>query len=382
MLSTPPWAPESSVTLPNPYPIRLSLNGYFLTNPHTGSGEYTLHLLEHLQGTDVAVAKPPAPLGNLAKFLWEQRGWPEAAHRARADLLHCPYFALPLRRKLPAVVTIHDLIPMVLPAYRGSLLVRAYTWLQALACRGAQAILVDSDCSKRDVLRLLRVAPERVHVIYLGVDPRFSPDSSGDRPLEKPYVFYLGGWDVRKNVPTLIRAFSRIAPEYPDLVLAIAGQPGSASAMFPDLRALAAPLGNRVRFLGRVTDDEKLTLYRHAALFAFPSLYEGFGLDPLEALACGCPVVCSNAASLPEITGDAALLFDPRDESALISAMRRALRDPEPLRAKGPQQAAKFTWPATAKQTAEIYADVISLDSASSRPRTSGTPDTIGSSRG
>jgi len=333
--------------------LNVSLNGYFLANPHTGSGQYTVHLLDQLPW--LQVANPAAPLSNVGKLRWEQLGWPRAAAKARADILHCPYFALPLRRRMPAVVTIHDLIPMVLPAYRGSTLVRAYTRLQALACRTAEAILVDSECSKRDVLRLLNIPAERVHVIYLGVDERFTPDASGERPLERPYVFYIGGWDVRKNVPALIRAFEQIAPEDPDLVLAIAGQPGSASAMFPDLRAIAAPLGDRVRFLGRVSDEEKLALYRHAELFAFPSLYEGFGLDPLEALACGCPVVSSNASSLPEIVGDAALLFDPRDEQALANAMRQALNDPEPLRTRGPEQAAKFRWQKTARETAAIY---------------------------
>jgi glycosyltransferase involved in cell wall biosynthesis len=335
--------------------MRVSINGYFLNIPHTGSGQYALHLLEHLNGVDLAVAKPAGPLGNLAKLRWEQLDWPAEASRAGADLLHCPYFALPLRRRRAAVVTIHDLIPMVLPAYAGSPLVRAYTRLQALACRSAEAILVDSEASKHDVLRLLRVPEDRVHVVYLGVEPRFSPDRSGPSPLDRPYVFYIGGWDVRKNVPALIRAFGQIAPDYPDLVLAIAGEPGSTGGMFPDLRAAAAPLADRVRFLGRVNDDQKLALYRHAELFAFPSLYEGFGLDPLEALACGCAVVCSNAASLPEIVGDAAILFDPHDETALASAMRQALADPESLRAKGPPQAARFSWEATAKQTAEVY---------------------------
>src|SRR5207244_2372460 len=153
--------------------------------PHTGSGQYTLHLLAHLEGVDTSVAKPSAPLGNAAKLRWEQLGWPAAAKKAEADLLHCPYFALPLRRRQPAVVTIHDLIPMVLPAYAGSPLVRAYTRLQALACRSAEAILVDSECSKRDVLRLLGAPEERVHVIYLGVDPTFSPDRTGSSPVDR-----------------------------------------------------------------------------------------------------------------------------------------------------------------------------------------------------
>jgi glycosyltransferase involved in cell wall biosynthesis len=338
--------------------MRVSLNGYFLAHPHTGSGQYTLHLIERAKGVDLAVAKPPGPLGDLRKLRWEQLDWPRQARKVGAEILHCPYFALPLRRSLPAVVTVHDLIPMVVPEYGGSLLVRAYTRLQALACRSAEAILVDSEASKRDVLRLLRVPEQRVRVIYLGVDERFSPDRSGPRPLDRPYVFYIGGLDVRKNVPTLIRAFGQIAPEFPDLVLAIAGEPGANRAMFPDLRTTAAPLGDRVRFLGRVTDDEKLALYRHAELFAFPSRYEGFGLDPLEALACGCPVVCSNASSLPEIVGDAAILFEPRDEAALADALRQALHDPKPLRQKGPVQAAKFSLDTMAEQTAAVYASI------------------------
>ena len=335
----------------------VSFNGWFLNHQHTGSGQYAVHLLERLPG--LGVAKPRALSGNLAKLRWEQLDWPRQARRQGARLLHSGYFALPLRRSLPAVVTIHDLIPMVLPKYRGSALVRAYTRLQALACRRAEAILVDSEASKRDVLRLLRVPEERVHVIYLGVDACFTPDHSGPRPLDAPYVFYIGGWDVRKNVPALLRAFGELAPERPDLVLAIAGHPREPSPMFPDLRALAAPLGARVRFLGRVSDEEKLALYRHAELFVFPSLYEGFGLDPLEALACGCPVVCSNASSLPEIAGDAALLVDPGDERALAAAMRQALADPEPLRAKGPSQAAKFRWERTAEQTAAVYGQLL-----------------------
>jgi len=157
--------------------MRVSLNGYFLNNPHTGSGQYTLQLTEHV--SDLAVAKPKSLLSNPAKLRWEQLQWPAVARKAGATLLHSPYFALPLTRSLPAVVTIHDLIPMLLPAYRGSPLVRAYTWLQARACRSAEAILVDSECSKRDVLRLLRVPEDRVHVVYLGVDPKKAVEAVG-----------------------------------------------------------------------------------------------------------------------------------------------------------------------------------------------------------
>src|SRR5436853_373235 len=120
--------------------MRVSFNGYFVEFPHTGSGQYTAHLLNHLPTDEMLVARPPSLMGDLRRFLWEQRRWPRQAYRAGADLLHSPYFALPLARRLPAIVTIHDLIPMVLPEYRGAPHVRAYTWLQAVACRSAEAI--------------------------------------------------------------------------------------------------------------------------------------------------------------------------------------------------------------------------------------------------
>ncbi len=348
--------------------MKVSLNGALLAQTHTGSGQYVAQLIAHACDTELTVATPAGPLSDLGKLRWEQLTWPRQALRSGANLLHSPYFALPVRRRLPAVVTIHDLIPMILPAYRPSARVRAYTWLQALACRWADAIIVDSEHSKQDVLRLLRAPAERIHVVYLGVEPRFSPDRSGQSPLDEPYVFYIGGLDHRKNVPTLIRAFAQVVRERPELVLAIAGAPGANPATFPDPRPAAAALGDRVRFLGRVTDGEKLALYRHAELFVFPSLYEGFGLDPLEALACGCPVVCSDATSLPEIVGDAAVLTDARDPAKLARAMLEALADPEPLRAKGPPRAARFTWERTAEQTELIYRRVLSGVSASARP--------------
>ncbi|MGH2470635.1 MAG: glycosyltransferase family 4 protein, partial [Chloroflexota bacterium] len=334
----------------------VAINGWFLSRQNTGSGQYAAHLLACLgeQGIAASVAPPPDG-GNVTKLLWEQLGWPRQAAASDAHLWHSPYFALPLRRSRPAVVTIHDLIPVLLPAYRGSLLARAYTWLQLLACRSAAAIVVDSDFSRRDVMRVLKVPPRRVRTVYLGVDDPDPPPRDEAPPLEVPYVLYVGGLDVRKNVPLLIAAFGEIAEQFPRLVLAIVGAPRSSSARFPDARRAAEPLGDRVRFLGWVSEEEKFRLYRHAALFAYPSLYEGFGLNPLEALARGCPVVCSNASSLPEVVGDAALLADARQATPFAQAMVAALRDPAPLRARGPAQAARFTWRRCAEQTAQAY---------------------------
>ncbi len=194
--------------------MKVAINGLFLQQPFTGTGQYTRHLLEHMEGLDLQVSQP-VHQGNIAKLWWEQVEWPRLVQQARADMMHSPYFALPAIRPVPAIATIHDVIPLLLPAYRGSALVRSYTWLQALACRTAQALIVDSECSKRDLIRLTHIPEERVHVVYLGIDAGFSPDRSGESPLERPYVFYVGGWDVRKNVPRLIEAFQTLSQRIP-----------------------------------------------------------------------------------------------------------------------------------------------------------------------
>jgi glycosyltransferase involved in cell wall biosynthesis len=177
--------------------------------------------------------------------------------------------------------------------------------------------------------------------------------------LAERYTLYLGGLDKRKNVPALLRAFAALGDV--DWQLAISGRLRRDNpSLFPDLPALAVELGieRRVRFLGFAPDEDKPALMRGATLFAFPSLYEGFGMDPLEALACGTPVVCSNRSSLPELMGDAALLVDPDDSAALAAAIRRVLIDAElrvDLAARGPAQAGKFTWTKTSKETCEAY---------------------------
>jgi glycosyltransferase involved in cell wall biosynthesis len=215
---------------------------------------------------------------------------------------------------------------------------------------------------------LLAVPEARVEVVYL------APGEAAVRPvtpaaveairarygLGATFVLYLGGLDKRKNVTALLRAAAQL-PHGLDWQLAIVGRlPRHNPRLFPNLPRLAAGLGiaDRVRFLGFVPEADKAALYRAATCFAFPSVYEGFGLDPLEALACGTAVVCSNRSSLPELMGDAALLVDPDDTAALADALRRVLTDAgvrQDLRRRGPRQAAKFTWARTAAQTAAAY---------------------------
>ena len=316
--------------------MKLALNAAFRERPDTGSGQYLLHLAKELADpvydVQAHLLTPPAQ-GNLAKVRFEQLGFPGAALAAGADVAHVPYFGPALFPRVPSVVTIHDLIPMLLPAYRGSAKVRAYTWLAALAARRVQAIIADSLASQRDIVRLLHIPAERVRVIYLAADERYRPVTDAAvlaavrarYGLPEQFVLYLGGFDQRKNVSNLLLAYTRVARGMgPDCALIIAGRPPAGkSALFPDVRQLVKELKLEpsVDFLGEVAEDDKPALYTLAACFAWPSRYEGFGLPVLEAMACGTPVVAGNRGSLPEIVGDAGFLVEPDDTHRMAGAI-------------------------------------------------------------
>jgi glycosyltransferase involved in cell wall biosynthesis len=305
---------------------------------------------------------------NLGKVLFEQVAFPRLCRRWGADLAHVPYWGSPLGPSLPTVVTVHDLIPMLLPAYRGSPLVRLYTSLAAASAERATLVLTDSLASQRDIERHLHLPPERVRCVYLAADERFSlqpqPDDEAIRAgydLPDRYVLYLAGHDERKNVETLVEAFATVARADADAMLAIGGRlPERSKPPFYDPRSLVAALGleDRVRFLGWVDEAHKPALYRGAACAVFASRYEGFGLPALEALACGAPLVASNSSSLPELVGDAGFALDPDDTPGLAGAILACLVDEDlaaELRRRGPVQAARFSWARTARETVVAY---------------------------
>jgi glycosyltransferase involved in cell wall biosynthesis len=361
--------------------LRVGINAAFLAHPDTGSGQYLTHLVARLGGghTYHLLADRPGPAGTVAcvpgwlrgrqarKLYLEQLGAPLAARRERLDLLHYPYFAAPAYSPAPVVVTVHDLIPLLLPHYRGSALARAYTALAAVTTRRARTIICDSACSQRDVLRLLGVPAERTRVVYLAAAPEMRPASEAEMEavrqrfgLGERFVFYVGGLDRRKNLAVLLRAFARLLADHPDAELAIAGRQVSRGALFPDWQGYAGRLGiaGRVRFLGRVSEEEKAALYSASRAFAFPSLYEGFGLPPLEAMACGSPVLCADTSSLPEVVGEAGLLLPAGDDAAWAEALHRVWEDAElraELRERGLARAAQFSWQKTAEETREVY---------------------------
>ena len=309
------------------------------------------------------MAVPLRLQGNAGKLWFEQVALPRAAARSGIDVLHVPYWGPPLHASCPVVVTVHDLAPLVLREHRGSLLVRAYSRLAAASARRSTVVLADSHYAADEIVRVLGIPGERVRVAPLAAGEEFRPQAAERvQEVRRRYslpgdlVLYVGGFEWRKNVALLLKALA-LARE---CTLALAGRLPPRSAAAPDLRRMAAELGvqGRCLFLGPIPAADLPALYGAATVFAYPSRYEGFGLAPLEAMACGAPVVSSRATSLAEVVGDAALTFSPDDAQSLAELLRRLWRDPSErakLSARSLSQAAGFSWERTAEETLEAY---------------------------
>ena len=375
--------------------MRIIINGWFAAHDvQTGSGQYLRALLEwlpqvapeheyHLVAPDDGTTAAPKPKGggyqmhavrcgasNWAKLRFEQWQFPQACRALRADLAHVPYWAPPLSSPAPIVVTIHDIIPVLMPEYQRGRAARAYTALVSAAARGVTLVLTDSDASARDIQQHLGLPAEKVRTVYLAAGPAYQP--TGDWRVDDPirekyglqdgYVFYVGGFDRRKNLRALLSAWTwpagSIGQNYP---LVIAGKlPTPDGEMFEDLPALARELevADTVKFIGPVDEADKPALYRGATVFAYPSRYEGFGLPPLEAMASGVPVVTTTGGSLPEVVASAGYLLPPDDTRNFGAAIITIVVEPQvhaDLRARGLAQARKFSWEKTARETAAAY---------------------------
>ncbi len=284
------------------------------------------------------------------------------------DVLHATEHLLPYVRSAATVLTVHDLIFKFFPEYH-LWQNRWYlgTMLPRFACR-ADAIIAVSEHTKRDVMKLLKVPEQKITVVPEGVNPAFRPltdaaDLARVRAryaLPERYLLYLGTIEPRKNLVTLLNAYHALLSRQPEIDLVLAGKNGWLyQPVYGRVRELG--LEQRVHFTGWVDEGDAPALISGAAAFVYPSLYEGFGLPPLEALACGVPVIASNASSLPEVVADAGLLVAPNDPASLAEAMERVLADPElaaDLRTRGPRQAALFTWQRAARRTFDIYKSV------------------------
>jgi glycosyltransferase involved in cell wall biosynthesis len=300
----------------------------------------------------------------------EQGSLPLDVWKAKVDVFHAPHYVFSPFTPCPTVVTIHDCIHLRFPQYLPNRAAHLYArFFLRLAARRARRVLTVSEASKRDILHYLRVPDAKIEVIPNALDERFeTPPSDADIArvrerflLTSPFVLYTGNIKPHKNLDRLIEAFALLRRrEFDGLKLLIIGDEIS---KYPNLRRLVHrhQLHQHVRFLGFVPDATLAVLYRLASVFGFPSLYEGFGLPPLEAMASGTPVICSNVSSLPEVVGDAALLIDPLDPQAIADAMARVLGDGElrsELIRRGRDRVRAFSWQRSAARVRDIYAEV------------------------
>ena len=284
---------------------------------------------------------------------------------ARLDVLHSPDFIPPFRRRCPAVITVHDLAFKLYPQLL-TVESAAYYGQIERAVASAEQIIAVSEATRQDLLRLLHADGRKITVVYEAADPLYRPrdDAAAVQQilraygLEAPFVLAVGTIEPRKNLLMLLRAFRGLLNRDPNCAtLVIAGPRGW---LADDVAALHAKLelGDQVRFLGAVPAGDLSALYGVAELFVSPSLYEGFGLPVVEAMACGAPVLVSNVSSLPEVAGDAGLCLPPDDVDGWAEAMRRVLNDPAlraTMRGQSLRQARRFSWERAASETLAVY---------------------------
>jgi glycosyltransferase involved in cell wall biosynthesis len=370
--------------------MHVGLNAHLLSSEQSyraaGINSYIYSLLKHLPGAadhhtftaflgdrEAADAFPGVrtkvsalPTASPAvRVLWEQLAQPRQLWTEGIDLLHSLAFVQPLVLPCPGVVTIYDLsfflFPQGLQPWR-RLYLRQGT---AYSARRARRVVVISASTKRDVVRLLGVPEERIDVVPCGVDADFRPVDSPDlldalrrkRQLPPRMILFVGTMEPRKNLTTLLNSYAILKRQISPPPLVVAGAKGWRHEEVLSLAKDLSLLGDLL-LPGYVPREELPLWYSAADLLVYPSLYEGFGLPPLEAMACGTAVVASNTSSLPEVVGEAGLLVEPTDAEQMAQAMRRVLTDAslrEALRVKGLERARAFTWQRTAQDTVTVY---------------------------
>lgn len=346
-----------------------------------GMGTYARGLIKGLEETEkhniniilpqgtIALSQAAEALedeGKRVRDFWERvEAHPPTANKD-GDIFHNLHngFGMPLEKTCPTIVTIHDLIPLIMPEYCGSPYRENFIANIAQTAKNADKIIATSVCTKNDIIKLLKVPPKKISVIYQGIDRAFRPlnkeavkkDLLSIYNIDRDYILYVGGFNPRKNLTGLVEAFSLIQEEVPWNLL-IVGQEGK---RYNEVRKLAekiTPQG-RVIFSGYIPDQGLPLFYNGAKVFVYPSLYEGFGLPPLEAAACGTAVILSNAASLPEVMGDNAIYVDPHNKEDIANAILTLYRN-EALRLtlarNGLDHSRLFSHPMAAKKTLALY---------------------------
>ena len=289
--------------------------------------------------------------------------YPRMAREDRLSILHMTYIAPPVS-PCPVVLSVHDVSYRIYPQFFSPRVRLLLGVMVGPSMRRAARVITISERTKRDIVRFYRVSPRRIVVTPLAAGARYMPQPieevervRRDYGLGQQYVLVVGNVQPRKNLPRLVEAFGSVVGEVGGVELVIAGRSAWRGSEV-EAAVERAGIGEKVRFVGYVPDADLPALYAGAAVFCYPSLYEGFGLPPLEAMQCGTPTVTSNAASLPEVVGDAALTVDPHSVRDIAAALRKLLVDEDSrrdYREKGLERARMFSWERTARLTREVY---------------------------
>ena len=368
--------------------MRIGIDATALPPQPVGAGNYIIQLVKALATLQsehefVVFAQPRGPeliklpyenpvewviVGERdpgSRLIWEQLFFPKLVRESGVDLLHSLHYTRPMRLLCKSVVTFHDMTFFLYPELHTWARRQYFPQMMKASARSADQLITVSNSTRNDLIKILNVNPNRVTSAQLGVTPGYMPiddDAAMQRIIEKydlpeRFILYVGLVEPRKNLPILIEAFKRLSEEDLNYKLVLVGRLGwMHKDVIGQVRELN--LDDEVLFLGYVPQQDLPLIYNLASLFVYPTLYEGFGLPVLEAMACGVPVITSNVSSLPEIVGEAGLLTPVNELEALYKTIIRALTDTslrKDLISKGIKRAAKFSWARTAQLTLQVY---------------------------
>jgi len=370
--------------------LRIGINGRFLVAKQTGVQRAAYNLLLHLlrlddrntyvifTGEDQAQnsdwQRPNVELvlsgvksgENLRNHFWEQFMLPFLAKRARVDILHCPANLAPILYSGKSIVNIHDLCFIVNPHWYRFSFRNLYNFLIPKIARSSSRVITNSNNSRNDIYQFCGVSADSVSLVYWAVDESFLNPEQTTEAMSLPsddYILYVGSVEPRKNIINLVQAYEKFRDSHPDYKTKLY-LIGSANPLFASVKLHAPKYRHDVHLLGYLEDSHLRYCYRHARCVVYPSFYEGFGLPPLEAMACGAPVITSCTSSIPEVVGDAAMLINPFDVSQIAEAIYTVLSQPavaDALRKKGRTQVQQFNWYRVARNTLAVYYEVAGI---------------------
>lgn len=355
--------------------MKIAIDAQTTLGQKTGFGFYVKNLVDALAKIDpqnkyiLIKPKTEKDFPTLKRFWWDQVVFPFRAQRSKVDLLHQPCFSAPILYTGKVIVTCHDLISVFYPENLPLASRLFYSRWMPFSYRKATLIIADSEHTKKDLMALLKIPESKIRVVHLAVSKDFYPIKNRKKlnlvkkryETGAKYLLHVGTLEPRKNLEFLVRSYALAVREGIEDNLVITGKKGW---YYDGLFKLVSDLNlqNKVIFTGYVGEGDLPVLYSQATAFIFPSLYEGFGLPPLEAMACGVPVISSSTSSLPEVVGKAGILLSPKDEGLWAKNILKIIQDKglaRMLKAMGQRQASKFSWENTAQKTVEVYKEAL-----------------------